>query len=271
MINPDTLSICDRTFFDAGFARGSHFYFRKNGRVFQCVSLGRGRFDCYDDEVFLIIFPYWTAGLSRIDAWPSFEEAFTHQDLFKHGNINWPNYGVNISNDVYSYSNANRFSEFGEPKDIDAPVLIPYVSDKLIPLLDTVFDETSFKNFMVNLNRQCRVFEEIILQECFDADSIEPAQKWLDEMIKIDSDSTLLIAESLVNNTTGEDLERFGLSSFEDVYHDVKEAVKTTHDIFYGKLIKAVNSGDYKWIASLISSEQKKSNDFFKKAFSIKF
>ncbi len=269
MVEAKLLSLCDRIFYDAGFNRGTHYYYRKNGSVFQCVSIGRGREDYYDDEVFLVLFPFWTARLSRIDAWPSFENAFIHQELFKYGQINWPNYGINISNEVYSYSGAKRVYETGEPQGINAQILIPYAQDKLIPFLNTVYDENSFKNNMININRHCRVFEELILQECLNANSIVPARKWLDEMNTIDSASELSLAEDMFNNKVC--LEQFGFRSFEDVYNIAKYAVKTTHSFFWGKLIKAVESGDYKWIAPVISIEQEESNSFYEKYFNMRF
>lgn len=271
MIDTNTLLLCDQTFFAAGFRRGTHYYFRKNGCVFQCVSLGRGRFDCYDDEIFVVIFPFWTVRLSRIEAWPSFEKAFTNQELFKHGLINWPNYGINISNEVYSYSGSERFSEIGEPQDIVAPVLIPYVQDKLIPFLDPIVDEDSFKNSMIRLNRHCRVFEEIILQECLKTSSIEPARKWLNEMTAIDLESERAIAEAFFNSNTSDYLEQYGFRSFEDVYNEVKDAVKITKKTFFGKLIEAVETGDYQWIEQFITIEKKESNAFFENFFSIRF
>ena len=124
---------------------------------------------------------------------------------------------------------------------------------------------------MISLNRHCRVFEEIILQDCLKVNSIEPARKWLDEMSIIDSASALSIAETFFNQYTKTYLEKLGFHTFEDVYNEVKNAVNETNRIFFLKLINAVETGDYKWIAPVISIEQEKSNTFFERYFNIRF
>lgn len=242
----------DGLFAKAGFQRKEFFYYRKYGNSFQCIAVGRGVPDMLNHEIFFVVFPFWTEGLRRISAWPSFEEAYLHPELLVGPILGWPSYGIEITADFYDCGKNNE----------------------LLPFFNKIDDNESYKEAMESLNRHCRVFEEIILLESLKAGSMEPAVKWLETAEKHDALSIKSVAESVYSPRDDREINYYktwGLNSFDDALDDARRAVKRTHDMFYGKLIRAVQTNDCKWVKDLYAEEQRKAAAFFKKYFDLDF
>ncbi len=254
----------DDSFAKAGFQRKSFYYYRKHGSIFQCIAVGRGTRNMLNHEIFLIVLPFWTEGLRRISAWPSFEEAYLHPELFDGSTLGWPSYGIEITGNFYDSGVNIDYHNHG----------FSFFEKELIPFLDKINDNKSFKEAMLKLNRQCRVFEELILLESFKAENMESVRNWLKAAEKSDAMSIKAVAESVYSPKDDFEINYFkswGLNSFDDALDDAKKAVKRTHDIFYGKLIRAIQTNDCKWVKDLFLEEQRKAAIFFKDYFDIRF
>ncbi len=103
---------------------------------------------------------------------------------------------------------------------------------------------------------------------------MEPAVKWLGSAEKRDAMSIKAVAESVYSPKDDSEAAYFkawGLDSFDDALDDAKKAVKRTHDMFYGKLLKAVQTNDCEWVKELYMAEQRRAIEFFKKHFNIEY
>ncbi|MBP5313088.1 MAG: hypothetical protein J6112_09690 [Clostridia bacterium] len=251
-------------FIKCGFQRKAFFFYRKHGNSFQCITVGRGCPDTIDHEIFLVVFPFWTGGLRRISAWPSFEEAYLHPELFRGSTLGWPSYGIEITGDFYDCGESKDYNDAG----------FSFFEKELLPFLNGINDNNSFKEAMASLNRHSRVFEELILLESLKEGSLDSAEKWLESAKKRDAMSIKAVAESVYSPKNDFEINYYkswGLNSFDDALDDAKKAVKRTHDMFYGKLIQAVQAKDCKWVKELYPEEQRKAVAFFKDNFNIEY
>lgn len=260
----------DDSLINSGFVRGPFYYYRKKGNSFQCITVGRGK-SYNSNGLFLVIFPFWTACLRRISPWPSFIEAFINPEIFANSQINWPSYYIEITKSFWDYCDIikdNSSFKYG------ANNFINFVESKMLPFMDGIHDDISYKNAMISINRHCRVFEEIILLECVKLNNIAPAKHWLALMDQIDSKSTKKIAELVYSPRDKRDFEYYkawGWNSFNDAYKDAEAVIKITRKLFYGKLINSIDSNDYNWIKHVFAEAQNKSRDFFYNYFNLEF